>query len=114
MKGLLQELRLVSVYELDNSCPTAAGDVFGSEPKSLPLHGFRHEGAHGPIAAEILVRLGHETLDPVCDGAKRSEIAIRELPRFACVVEILEEIEIGGLCCHGSLLRRRCSQHTRR
>jgi hypothetical protein len=72
---------------------------------SLSLQGLRHEGTHGPIAAEILVRPDHETLDPVCDGAKRSEIAIRELARLACVVEILEKIEIGGLCCHGSLLR---------
>src|SRR5215475_12369410 len=102
MKGLLQELRLVSVYELDHIGHTAAGDVFGSEPKRLPLQGLRHEGTHGPLAAEILVRLGHETLDPVCDGAKRREIAIRERPRLACVVEILEKIAIGGLCCHGS------------
>src|SRR3712207_4136272 len=77
----VQELRLVSVYELDHICHAATGDVFRSEPKSLPLQGLRHEGTHGPIAAEILVRPDHETLDPVCDGAKRSEIAIRELPR---------------------------------
>jgi hypothetical protein len=79
--------------------------MFGSEPKGLPLHGFRHEGAYEPIAAESFVRPGHESLDPVCDRAKRGEIAMRELPRLACVVEILEKREIGGLCCHGSLLR---------
>jgi hypothetical protein len=105
MNGLLQERRLVSVDELDHIGHIAAGDVFGREPQRLPLQGFRHEGAHGPLAAEIRVRLGHETRDPVCNGAKRREIASRERPRLACVVEILEQIEMGSLCGHGSLLR---------
>ncbi len=66
------------------------------------VQGPRHEGTYGPSAAESLVRLGHERLDPVCDGVKRNEIAVRELPRPAGVVEILEEEEIGFLCWYGT------------
>src|SRR6185295_20124764 len=107
IKGFsLQELPLVCAHELDHLWHAAVGDVFRSEPKNLPLQGPRHKGTDGPIAADILVRLGHEPLDPVCDGAKRSEITFRELRRLACVVEILEEIEIVGLCWHGTSFRQ--------
>ncbi len=53
--------------------------------------------------ANLFVGLGDETLNPVCDLAKRIEVAFRERLRFVYVVEILEKIEIGGLCCHTSL-----------
>jgi hypothetical protein len=65
---------------------------------------YRHEGTHGPSAAEILVRPGDEGLDPVCDGVKRIEIAFRELRRPADVIEVLEQEEIGGLYWHWNLL----------
>jgi hypothetical protein len=52
------------------------------------------------------VRLHHEGLDPVCDSAKRSQIAIRQVPRLAGVLEILEEEEIRGLRRHGTFSRR--------
>src|SRR5262249_36860603 len=75
------------------------------EPEILSLKGLGNEGTHGPTAAEILVRPGHETVDPTRDGEKPIQIAIRELPGLACVVEIVEKIEICRLCSHGTLLR---------
>jgi hypothetical protein len=96
----------MNVDELDHIWHAPVSDLLRSKPKSLALQGFRHEGTHGPSAAEILVRPGHESLDPVCDGAKGVQIAFRELPRPAGVIEILEEEEIGGLCWHGTALLR--------
>src|SRR5262249_3389698 len=64
----VQELRLVSVDELDHVRHAASGDVFRSEPEILSLKGLGNEGTHGPTAAEILVRPGHETVDPTRDG----------------------------------------------
>jgi hypothetical protein len=50
----------------------------------------------------MLMRLDHEGLDPVGDGLKRFSIAFRELLRPADVLELLEEVEIRGLCWHGT------------
>jgi hypothetical protein len=57
-------------------------------------------------ATEIHVRLDHEGLDPVCDGAKRTQIAVRQASRLAGVLQILEEEEIRGLRRHGTFSRR--------
>jgi len=46
------------------------------------------------------VRLDHKSLDPVGDGVKRFQIALRELARFSDVLEIVEEEKISGLCWH--------------
>ena len=74
------------------------GDLLRDEPECLPFQGHRHERTDGPRAAEILVRLDHEGLDPVGDGSKRFEVASRKLARPADVLEILEKEEIGGRC----------------
>jgi hypothetical protein len=66
-----QEQALVTVHELDNIWHAPAGDLLRSQPKRLTFQGLRHEGADGPSAAEVLVRPGHESLDPVRDGEKR-------------------------------------------
>jgi hypothetical protein len=52
------------------------------------------------------VRLDHEGLDPVCDGAKRTYIAVRQALNLAGVLEILEKEEIRGLRRHGTFSRR--------
>ena len=78
-----QEQTLVVVHELDNVWHAPVGDLLRSEPKCLTFQGTRHEGTYGPSAAQILVRPGHESLDPVCDAAKRTQILVRELPRPA-------------------------------
>ena len=54
-------------------------------------------------ATEILVRPGHEGRDPVGNGLQRLQIASRELPCPADVLEILKEEEISGLCWHGTI-----------
>src|SRR5262245_45756833 len=93
-----QEQALVTVNKLDNIWHATVGDLLRSEPKRFTLAGPRHEGTYGPSAAEILVRRGHDSLSPVCDGVKRIQIAVRELPRPGRLFEILEEEEISGLC----------------
>jgi hypothetical protein len=55
---------------LDHLWHAAVGDVFRSEPKSLPLQALRHEGTHDPVATKILERPGHETLDPKTSALK--------------------------------------------
>ena len=77
------------------------GPLWG-KPKYLTFQGHRHEGTNRPRAAEILVRLDHVSLDPVCDGVKRSQITLREPAGPSDVLEILEEEEIGGPCWHAS------------
>ncbi len=81
------------------------GDVRRSEPKCLTFQGPRHKGTDGAGAAEILVRPDDESLDPVCDGAKRTQIVFRKLSRPSDVLEILEEEEISGLSWHGISFR---------
>src|SRR5262245_50729392 len=88
---------LVAVYELDDIWRVPAGAPLSSKPKRLMLPGHRHEGAHRPGAAEVLVRPGHKSLDPIGDGAKFTAIAFREFPRPTGVLEILKEKEIGDL-----------------
>ena len=51
----------------------------------------RHERTHWPSAAEIRARSGYEVLDPACNGAKRVEIALREIARSVDVLEIIEK-----------------------
>jgi hypothetical protein len=48
--------------------------------------------------SEIFVGLGDDTIDPVCDLAKRIKVAFCGQLRFVYVVEILEKIKIIGLC----------------
>jgi hypothetical protein len=66
-----QEQPLVTADEIDDVGHAAAAGVLRSQPQCLTFPGPGHEGAHGPSAADILVRPGHEGLDPVCDGAER-------------------------------------------
>jgi hypothetical protein len=66
-----QEKPLVTAYEIDNVWHAAATDMLRSEPKCLTFQGLRHEGTDRPSAAEILVRPGHESFDPVCDVVER-------------------------------------------
>src|ERR1700752_4964817 len=94
---LVQQQFLVTPYELGNIRNAPVGNPFGSEPKRLAFNGRGHEGAYGPSATEILVRLGHEGLDPGCNGAKGFQIAFRELPCPARVLDILEKEEIADL-----------------
>ena len=46
------------------------------------------------------MRPSHESLDPVCEGVKRIQIAFRKLTRPSDVLEVLEEEEISDLCWH--------------
>jgi hypothetical protein len=47
-------------------------------------------GQTGPSTAEVLVRLDHKGLDPVCDGLRAPE-SLPELTRPSDVLEILQE-----------------------
>jgi len=96
-----QEKSLVVVYELDDIWRVPAGASLSSKPKRLMFPGHRYERAHRPGAAEVPVRPGHKSLDPICGGAKCIAIAFREFPRPTGVVEILKEKEIGDLCWRG-------------
>src|SRR5262245_50462197 len=60
-----------------------------------------------PGAAKTLVWPGYELLDPVCDSAKRHQIALRELARPVGVAQVIDEEKTCDLCRHGVLLRRR-------
>src|SRR5688572_20413432 len=83
--------------------------MLGGEPKRPMVQGHGHEGTHGASAAELLVGLDDEGLDPIRDGVKRAQIGVREVRRPTRVLEILEEEEIAGLWCH-----RASSQERRR
>ena len=54
--------------------------------------------------ANLFVGLGDETLNPVCDLAKRIEVAFRERLRFVYVVEILEKIAPNCLLAASTIL----------
>jgi hypothetical protein len=93
----IQEQGLVAVHELDNVLDAPLGDPLRGEPKHLAFQGHGHEGAHRPGAAEILVGLGHEGLDPIRHSAKCIEIALRKLPDPTNVLEVVEKEEIAGV-----------------
>src|SRR5262245_19352848 len=82
-----QKQVLVTVNEPDDTAHALVGDFLRSEPERLALQCDGYEGTHWPGAAEILVRRGHESFDPVGDCAKRSQIALRELLRLAGVLD---------------------------
>src|SRR4029453_8674673 len=102
-RSSVQQQSLVAAHELDDFRHVPVGDLLWSKPKCPTFQGHRHEGTDGPSAAEILVRLDHEGLDPVGDGVKRSSIALRELARPPDILQILEEEEISGLCWHATI-----------
>jgi hypothetical protein len=72
----LLEHSLVTADQLDDVGLALVGDVLRSEPQDLPLQRSGHERADGPSAAEVLVRLGPEIVDPIGDALKRHEIAV--------------------------------------
>src|SRR5262249_35118329 len=86
-----QKKSLVALNELDDIWRFPAGAPLSGKPKRIMFPGHRHEVAHRPGAAEVLVRLGHKSLDPVCNGAKCTAIVFGEFPGPAGVLEILKE-----------------------
>jgi hypothetical protein len=67
----LQQPALVAVHKFGNLCYAAVGDVPRSETEVPCAPRPQAREAHRPSAAEVLVKPGHESLDPVRDGAKR-------------------------------------------
>ena len=97
-----EEEALVVVHELDDLRYVQIGDLLGSEEERPAIQGPGDEGTDGSAAAEVLVRPGHEVLDPRGDGAKRISIGCREAARLPNVLEIAGEEEVCGLWCHGT------------
>ena len=103
----LFEQPLVALEEFDDFWHAPLSDLLGKEPEGLSLQGSGHERTHRPGAAEILVGLSDEGLDPVGDGAERIQIAFRELARRAGIVVLIEgdELPAGLFDGHLALLR---------
>jgi hypothetical protein len=102
-----QEKPLVIAEDLGYPGCIAVADVLRSEPQHPTFQGPGHEGTDRTGAAEILVRLDHVGVDPVCDGVERIHVAPRELARPPGVLEILEE-ERSVVCADMSVLLGSC------
>jgi hypothetical protein len=79
----VQEQSLVAADEFNDLGHASVGDLLRSEPQCLALQGARHERTHRPGAAEILVRLDHERLDPVGDDPEGAPPCERHLDVIA-------------------------------
>ena len=97
--GLQQQL-LIVLDELDDVRQAAARDSLRSKPQRLAFAGSGNEGTDRPGAAQVRIGLRDESLDPVCDSTQRIQILLCKTARQARVFEILQQEEIGGLCCH--------------